>query len=297
MLLADRTGKTLQMNTPHESDVVKPAAEEVLGEPASEGFLVETTDSVFSAYVVLGDMDYPSQLSAIHDLLERQKDADRLLAEKIKEADEFARRTTGILNMQAIDDHILHVRNSTYQDAAHSMAAVGMLAPLIESIFCQSFDNLRRKFLEPDNVPFSSHLRWQWSNAAQWDCHFVWSNRGRRKDLVEGIMQLAEAIGLSSHLPADLKPRLQALFEYRNKMFHHGFEWPLVERERFQRRIQTAKWPSDWFTTATTGDSPWIFYLSDSFIQHCLTTVYSVLSGVGIFARKLREDRDRRSAN
>jgi len=167
------------------------------------------------------------------------------------------------------------------------MAAVGMPAPLIESIFYQSFDGLRHKFLEPNKIPLSPHRRWQWSAAAQWDCHFVWGEKGSRKDLVEGILQLAEAVGLSPHLPADLKPTLQALFEYRNKMFHNGFEWPPVQRERFQRRLQAANWPSDWFSKATTGNSPWIFYVTDAFIQHCFTTIDSVLNGVGVFARKI----------
>jgi hypothetical protein len=180
----------------------------------------------------------------------------------------------------------VHVTDSVYQDAAHSMAAVGMLAPLIESIFCQSFDGLRRKIPAPNIVPFNSHPRWQLSADGQWDCHLVWTKKGRRRtDIVEGILQLAEAIGLSTHLPGDLKATLQALFAYRNKMFHNGFEWPLLERERFQQRI--ADWPSDWFRMATSAHRPWTFYMTETFIDHCLLTIDSVLSGVGAFARKM----------
>ena len=86
--------------------------------------------------------------------------------------------------------------------------------------------------------------------------------------------------GLTAHLPADLKPTLQALFEYRNNMFHFCFEWPTNERERFQKR--TADWPSDWFSMATIDHKPWIFYLTDAFIDHCLTIIDSVLGGVGV---------------
>jgi hypothetical protein len=89
--------------------------------------------------------------------------------------------------------------------------------------------------------------------------------------------------GLTAHLPADLKPTLQALFEYRNNMFHFGFEWPTNERERFQKR--TADWPSDWFSMAAIDHKPWIFYLTDAFIDHCLTIIDSVLGGIGVFAR------------
>ncbi len=163
------------------------------------------------------------------------------------------------------------------------MAAVGMLAPLFESILCQSFSGIRRSF-ETNSIPFSSHLRWKLITKKQWDCHFVFTQSGgKEKNLVKGVLQLADATGLTVHLPNDFGPTLQALFEYRNKMFHFGFEWPTVERERFQKR--TADWPSDWFRMATSDHKPWIFYLTDTFIHHCLTIIDNVLSGVGVFAR------------
>jgi hypothetical protein len=99
------------MNTATDSDFVERAP-----------FLVEITDYEFAVYEVLGDIDYIAQLSAIKDLLQRQEHADALLEEKIKEADNIARRSRGVLNDQAIDDYITHVHNSVFQDAAHSMA-------------------------------------------------------------------------------------------------------------------------------------------------------------------------------
>jgi hypothetical protein len=187
-------GDLFTMTTSNESDFVEPA-------PPGE-FSIETSDYEFAVYLVLGDINVEAQLSAISHLLQKQKDAEQLLAEQIREADEVARKTRGIVNEQAIEDYFTRVHNSVYQDAAHSMAAVGMLAPLIESIFCQSFDGLRRNFLEPNKVPFSPHPRWHWSGAAQWDCHFVWGAKGLTKDLVAGIMQLVEAVGLFPRLPA-----------------------------------------------------------------------------------------------
>lgn len=89
-----------------------------------------------------------------------------------------------------------------------------------------------------------------------------------------------------SHLPGDPRPTLQALFEYRNKMFHCGFEWPVDEREQFDNRIKEAKWPFDWFDKATSGGKPWVFYLTDTFINHCLTMVERVIEGIGAFCRK-----------
>jgi len=154
---------------------------------------------------------------------------------------------------------------------------------------CQSFSGIRRSF-ETNSIPFSSHPRWKlitnWKliTEEQWDCHYVFTQSGKKqKNLVEGVLQLADATGLTAHLPNDLRPTLQALFEYRNKMFHFGFEWPTVKRERFQKR--TAAWPSDWFSMATSDHKPWVFYLTDTFIDHCSTIIDSVLSGVGVFVR------------
>jgi len=229
--------------------------------------------------IVLADIDYEAQLLAVHALLRRQKDTEQLMKDRIAEID------ASTPSQRAVDERVEHLHGSVYQDAAHSMAAVGMLAPLFESILSQSFGGIRR-ILEAPMVPLGSHMRWQWATEEQWDCHLVFTTKGRTKNLVEGVIQLAEAVGLSAYLPDDLKPTLEALFSYRNKMFHCGFEWPIVERERFQE--QTAKWPSDWFAMATSNNKPWIFYLTDTFIRHCLTTIDRVLCGVGAFARARR---------
>ena len=259
------------------------------GQSATPEGLDSITDREYALFIVLAGIDYEAQLSAVHAILQRQKETEQSLRDKIEEIEAFAKRASGLLNQQAVDELVEHLHASVYQDAAHSMAAVGMLAPLFESILSQSFSGIRR-ILEANMLPFSFHPRWQWgSTEQQWDCHFVFTQNGRqkRRDLVKGVLQLAEAVGLSAHLPGDLTPTAQALFEYRNKMFHLGFEWPPVERERFQRRI--ANWPSDWFATADSDHKPWIFYLTDTFIRHCLTTVNSVLGGVGAFARNKYE--------
>jgi hypothetical protein len=91
---------------------------------------------------------------------------------------------------------------------------------------------------------------------------------------------LAEATGPISHLPNDLEPTLQARFGYRNKMFHKGFEWPVKERTNFERRIPEEGWPPEWFAEATTDEAPWIFYLTDTFIDHCLS-IDQIIEGLG----------------
>ena len=230
------------------------------------------------------DFDVDAQLEAIHGLLQRNREAEQAHTEEIRQAAEQARRLQGIWNERAVDEHIELLHASVYQDAAHSMAAVGMLAPLIETIFFQSFRGIGRKFF-PVSMPACGHERWNETHAMQWDCHYVIAKGRTQKDLVRGIMQLAEAVGLKSRLPSDIEPMLSALFGYRNKMFHCGFEWPIEERIAFQNRINESGWPSAWFAKATSGKQPWVFYLTDSFIQHCLKDTVEVLTGIGEFVR------------
>jgi hypothetical protein len=238
-----------------------------------------------AASMLLPDLEYDAQLIAIHGALTLHQEASAKLANEITQLEEYARGTSGFRNERAVDEWIDRLHGSVYQDAAQSMAAVGMIAPLIESIFYQAFRNIRKQIFSGE-VPQGSHARWRLSAEDRWNCHYVW-NRGRRSiNLVEGIVQLADDTGLVSHLPRDLKPLLQALFEYRNKMFHCGFEWPIEERTRFDNRIAQSGWPAEWFTWATSGGSPWIFYLTATFAGRSLEAIDEIIGGVGAFARE-----------
>lgn len=244
------------------------------------------------ACVLLPDLDYDAQLLAVHNLLRRHKGFSQDFSDEIRLLEEHARQAKGLHNERLVDEWADRVHASVYQDAAHSMAAVGMLAPLIESIFYQAFQATRHHLSTTVN-PASEHQRWQQPAEDQWDCHFVWKSGRRSTNLVEGILQLAEAVELSPYLPNDLRFTLQALFEYMNKMFHCGFEWPVEERQRFAARIDTSGWPADWFAKATTGEEPWIFYLTDTYTSHCLDTIDSIIVGMGAFAREKLSGNDK----
>ena len=43
--------------------------------------------------------------------------------------------------------------------------------------------------------------------------------------------------------------------------------------ERSSLTSVSGQWPTKWFRTSTTGDEPWIFYMSAEFIPACLTTM------------------------
>jgi len=83
-------------------------------EPAPPGSLPEITDFNFAIYSVIDDLDYMSQLSAVHALLERQKQHDEALERRMKEIDEFAKRVSGFANERAIDEWGEHFSASIF---------------------------------------------------------------------------------------------------------------------------------------------------------------------------------------
>ena len=198
----------------------------------------------------LEGLDYDAQFLAIRSLLFRQERADQELSERIGKVGKVAKQTSGIANDCAVDEWVDLVHGSCYQDAAHSMAAVGMIAPFIESIFEHAFPGMLDKK----------------------------SYKGLSK--VERIMRLVCEENIRSYMPDNLEPTLSALFAYRNAMFHSGFEWPCKELERFEKKLNKSCWPSDWFLQATSNDKPWMFYMSPKFIEHCLGIVEKVIRGI-----------------
>lgn len=225
--------------------------------------------------------DYEAQLRAIGGMLRLGKQQSEAFDRELRGIEEFAKSAQGSASIQADNERVDHLHDGVYTDAAHSMAAVGMLAPFIESVFHQSFLHIkvlleeRRKALLPRRMV---------AGIDPWDCHFV--SGSKKQNLVRGIAELSTAIGLTAYLPADFEKTLEALFGYRNKMFHHGFEWPMAERDKFQNRIAGKGWPPEWFEKSESGHQPWIFYMSRDLIDHCLLLVDDILKGVGAVARK-----------
>ncbi len=243
---------------------------------------LEPRDYVYALKLL--DFDVDSQLIAIRGLLHRNRKADEEQAKEIKDIEEHTHHLKGLSDEWAVDQWVDEIHHSIYQSVAHSMSAVGMLAPLIETIFHQCFRVIGNEFY-PTSHPMKQHARSNAAHALQWDCHFLITAKRPRKNVVRGILQLAEAVELLTKLPSDFAPTLSALFAYRNNMFHHGFEWPVGERQRFAKRIADEHWPADWFLHATTGNEPWIFCLTDKFIEHCLTTIDQTLDATGLFVR------------
>ena len=199
----------------------------------------------------LEEFDYDAQLFAIRSLLSHQEQDDQELSNRIEEASNVAKRARGPANDHAVNALVELMHMSCYQDAAYSMAAVGMIAPLIESAFRKAFSAIGKELPQ-------GHL-------------------------VENIAKRVEEVGMKKHLPKGLKPTLSALFAYRNKMFHGGFEWSSEEIKKFERQLDKSCWPSDWFSKATTDNEPWMFYMSPGFVDQCLDMAEQVIKGIRKF--------------
>ena len=239
------------------------------------------------AMYVIGEPDLEAQLLAITSLLCRNQLTDEALKAEIKQLDEDVRayaNGNAMYRMYLEDRWGDALHHSGFQDAAHSMAAVGMLAPFIESLFVSIFSGLRECEQSKINASIDDP-RIAVPQDKFWDLRSEFYHRRRRCGVVAGILHVAHATGLTKYLPSGYDKVLKALFKYRNKMFHLGFEWPMPERIEFDK-LRSRKWPAEWFRTATRGDEPWIFYMSDEFITHCLKTIDEVLEGVGAYFRE-----------
>ena len=196
-------------------------------------------------------IDYYAQFMAARALLSRQDQWSAASSQQLQDSARRTLQTSGDEREWMVETHVELIHQSMYEDAARSMAAVGLLAPLIESLFKQ----------------LSRVLKREWP---------------RRADAANTIVELVEAEAITA-MPQNLGPTLKALFEYRNKMFHHGLEWPPSERTAFAKRICDMDWPSSWFGEAMDGPEPRIFHLSPGFITHCLGLIEDVMAVVRSF--------------
>ena len=194
------------------------------------------------------EFDYLSQLYAMHSLLSVHTHSEVQRTNEIKRVEEIASTSTGEANQRTVDHFVESLHYSTYHDVAQSMAAVGLLAPFIESIF-------RAVWRKMDHKPPQGNL-------------------------VANIMKFIDSGShdLKQYMPADLEVTLEALFLYRNKLFHLGFEWRDEECQKFDKHV--LEWPCGWFGRLTSGGRPKMFYMSSEFTRHCIDTAKNVLKGL-----------------
>lgn len=241
--------------------------------------------------MLLEHIDLDAQLLAVRSLLTRNRQADDEVTRQIRALDEQARQAGGDRAEHLVDAWVDEAHWSVFHSAASSMAAAGMLAPLAESMVVGIFAGLAEHY--GDDLAGQQHLvRKPYGTKAFWDPHRLFvEGRAPTTSFTDGLAQLAAAIGLEPYLPQGYAAGLKALFTYRNKMFHNGFEWPPAERTAFAARIKEEGWPAVWFERATSGGEPWVFYMSDTLIDHCMDLIDGFLEGSGRFVRDIHARR------
>jgi len=129
-------------------------------------------DDRLLASFVLGSPDYDAQLFAIRGLLRLHRQADEALSNEIKAIEAFAAQASGDANEQAVDEWVDRLHQFVFQDAAHSMSAVGMLAPFVESLFKQAFPGLRN-LLDRNGRLAVAQVRCKMPKSKRWNCEYA----------------------------------------------------------------------------------------------------------------------------
>src|SRR5271166_2043483 len=145
----------------------------------------------------------------------------------------------------------------SYKGVACSVAAVGAIAPLVETLKAGA----EKKW---GGCPRQGSSNRSESNT----------KKDRTKNgFVPGFKRLlgSSAIG-HGMLPDSLWNRLDALFDYRNAALHRGYEWPQDAAVQFKAMIEKNGW-DDWFRVGSKGETPWIISMTDSFIKDVLEDV------------------------
>lgn len=249
--------------------------------------LLDDRDYLFR---LLDSINWDAQLEAVTAVLERNRAAAEHVSLSIAQLGERAHTYAGPYHDHIVGEHVDAIYRSSYSDAAVSLSAIGMIVPMMESVFSQSFQSLGAlhdaKAMQPPE-----HRRWKRAGAHEkrWNCQWYFGQAGARNDIICGIPQLSEATGLSPYLHDDVMDWIVAMLTYRNRMFHGGFEWSLEQRDQFERLIDARKWDK-YFQSARTNDRPWIFYLRDDVIEEMPKRMESILDSFGVFAKHLPRD-------
>lgn len=121
--------------------------------------------------------DFGAQLIAIRGVLERNREVEQKASAEIDELAAEIQKRSG--NSWMEDQWVSDMYSYTFLDAAHSMAAVGLIAPLMESLFDRAFRCLKDALPKSYSLE-SDHDRWQLNDP--WNYRLV-SVGGRRREL------------------------------------------------------------------------------------------------------------------
>ncbi|MGO6939471.1 hypothetical protein [Rhizobium johnstonii] len=258
--------------------------DEIALEGLAPGYFDNFLDDRDYLYTLLNNIDWDSQLHAVRLMISRNRQAGKDFTQAIEVDEAEVKAYHGLNHDHWVDQNVDMKHESVYRDAAESMAAIGIIAPLVESSLGQALaalgDMYDRMGISPGN-----HKRWKRSvgDKTRWNCQFHFnSKKEASNNIILGLPQLAEACGLDKFLSKDFMSWFEALFVYRNYMFHGGFEWTIERRELFEANVEKNGW-DQWFTCSTSNYRPWIYYIRDEAIVAMPTMVEDMLSSLERF--------------
>ncbi|MET3600725.1 hypothetical protein [Martelella mangrovi] len=128
-----------------------------LSESDFEGFEQPDWDSLLDKrdyiHTLIDHVEWDAQLRAIRLLLGRNRKSREEASEFIKRDGEELKSYKGSHHDHYVDQHVDLIHDSIYEDAAESMAAIGMIAPMVESILCQAMAALGYMYQKKNMAP------------------------------------------------------------------------------------------------------------------------------------------------
>ena len=171
------------------------------------------------------------------------------------------------LSDREVDDVISIFYDAGFAELARSHAFICTIAAFLESLFSLSLPKVGSGFRGTLIKDHPRVVRFATSTPSFWD------PRKPKKDqsgIAVRIGDILAGAGLASYFGSDFGRLTKAIYAYRNKMVHNGYEWDLEERLDFEAQINKEGW-SGWFATATSGSEPWFFTMTPSFCEACLS--------------------------
>ena len=172
------------------------------------------------ALVLMREHDLEAQLLAIKSLLHRNRESEQALEAEIDELESKFPESEGKHWDYLQHSWIDHVHLSVFHDAAHSMSAVGMLAPFVESMFVVLFKVLS----DERRHGASSDVRKATLDGHFLDPHYVfeeWKPAHRHRQGYRAVLRfdgscaflarrLRADVGCVVHIPQqDVSPRVR----------------------------------------------------------------------------------------
>lgn len=110
--------------------------------------------------MLVDSIDWDAQLDAIRAVLARNRTAAEQISTNIAQLGEQAQTYSGPYHGHLIDEHADAMFRSSYSDAAVSLSAVGMIAPMMESVFSQALQSLGAMYAAK-KMESPPHRRWK----------------------------------------------------------------------------------------------------------------------------------------